>query len=36
MSGREATVLSVPGPREHVPQHRQTLLASRSKRRLTA
>ena len=26
---REATVLIVPGLREHVPQHWQTLLASR-------
>jgi predicted alpha/beta hydrolase family esterase len=29
MSGREATVLIVPGLRDHVPQHWQTLLASR-------
>ena len=29
MSAREATVLIVPGLRDHVPQHWQTLLASR-------
>jgi predicted alpha/beta hydrolase family esterase len=32
MSGREATVLIVPGLRDHVPQHWQTLLASRLSR----
>ena len=31
MSGRDATVLIMPGPREQVPQHRQTLLAPRSR-----
>ena len=41
MSGRDATVLIVPGPREHVPQHRQTLpalaqQAHRSRRRRTS
>ena len=31
MSGRDATVLIMPGPREQVPQHRQTLLTPRSR-----
>ena len=35
MSAREATVLIAPGLRDHVPQHRQTLLASRLKHRLS-
>jgi predicted alpha/beta hydrolase family esterase len=35
MAGREATVLIVPGLRDHVPQHWQTLLASRLPRART-